>query len=98
MPTDISDDVVQILTDHARAFYYNVCGVFNNRTKTNDDLTRLCKQARTFVTSEEHVSLSRRLKFSNKPQKLSMKLYFWLRNQNIKKLADRGTNKYPKRR
>ena len=38
MPTDISDDVEQILTDHARAFYYNVCGLFYNRAKTNDDL------------------------------------------------------------
>ena len=49
MPTDISDDVEQILTGHARALYYNVYGLLNNGTKTNDDFTRLYK---TFVTSE----------------------------------------------
>ena len=89
MPTDISNDVEQILSDHASELYNNVCGLFNNRTKTDDDFTRLYKEAHTFVTSEEHVSLSSRLTFSNKPQKLSTKLYFWLIDQNIKKLANK---------
>ena len=88
MPTDISDNVEQILNDQANALYYNVCGLFINRTKSNDDFTGLFEQAHIFVTIEEHVSLSSRLKFSNKPHKLTMKLYFWLRNQNIKKVAD----------
>ena len=83
MPTDISDDVEHIFTDLARSLYYNVCGLRNNRTKTNDDFTKLYKQKHTFVRSEEHVSLSSRLKISNRPQKTIKKLYFWLINQNI---------------
>ena len=68
--------------------YYNVCALFINRTKSNDDFTGLYKQAHIFVTIEEHVSLSSRLKFSNKPQKLSMKLFLAKKSKH-KKVADK---------
>ena len=89
MPADISDNFEQKITDHATKSYSNVRGLFNNRTKTNDDFTRVYKQAHTYVTSEEHVSLASHLTFSNKPQKLSTKLYFWLIDKTIKNLADK---------
>ena len=90
MPTDISDNIEQKITDHATTFYSNVRGLFNNnRTNTNDDFTRVYKQAHTYVTSEEHVSLASHQTFSNKPHKLSTKLYFWLIDKTIKNLADK---------
>lgn len=89
MPKQINDSFKRALAVHADILYSNVVRLFDKNPKSTDDFTKLYKEANKYVTSDEHVSLTSTLSLSHKPQKLSTKLYFWIIDKNLNRLAEK---------